>query len=288
MCNNSAKELVMKKFFACISIALMIEISLAGAAKPGDKFLDGVRKHCGNACVAIDRFNEYPNKNGAILNLIGTLMHIPYVSTLDSKDVRSVRLAGVLAAMPTTLKTIVKFLEKPQNKRFYNVLLWDVPKFVSYALSDLYDGINVINPEHMIVERQQKGADLSTLKKDQALYLSFEILLRFLAVIVACKADNAQGRSNADLTMIANLISEIADITELWRLLTRYRTYKTTPGLDISFNVEVRHIGSLGNVDGEIDFFAVPLEESNVENIASDRAVDAPLKEVVEPAKAVA
>lgn len=231
------------------------EAGIWGRAKTG----------CDTVCNAIDDFNANSGKNRELLGILGALLHIPYIVTMDSEDARMVRLAGILAMLPTDLKVGLKLIEQSHG-RFYKILLWDTPKFVTYLAAALYDGINVLNPEHMILERRQKGADLKVIKKDQAMILAFEVLLRILAFVAAYKAESAKPGVAADLDMFASLISECADLTELWRLLIRYRTYTTMPGLDVALHVEVKHIGSLSNFfDGEEDFFSTtkPIESTD-------------------------
>lgn len=171
----------------------------------------------------------------------GTLMHIPYVLTLDSKNPQAVRLAGLLAALPTDCKLAFKFFEQCDD-RFFKIMLWDVPKFAAYSGAATYDVLNVLNPEHMIEERKSKGDTLHKLKIDQAVALSVEFVLRVLACVASYKAaDHAKDRGGADLNFVAALTSEIADCAELSRLIGRYNSYATVPGCDIRFNFEVNH-----------------------------------------------
>lgn len=178
-----------------------------------------------------------------IVRTLGTLLHIPYIYTLDSTDPVSVRIAGMLAAIPTDIKVGYKFFQK-SNKRFFQVLLWDVPKFGAYSSAAIYDAINIINPNHMIQERQSKGiATLRKMKIDQSINIGIEIFLRIIACIAQYRAiDIEPSTGGKDLSFIATLTTELADAVELMRLLNRYNTYSTMPGCDISWNFEIKHI----------------------------------------------
>jgi hypothetical protein len=218
-------------------------------------FLDRVETGYNDVRAAVDNFNSSHGKSLELLNILGALLHIPYIVTLDSNDARAVCLAGALATLPTSLKVCLKFVHKPQDERFYKIFFYDGLKFGSYLSAAAYDGVNFLNAEHMILERQQKGADLKLIKKDQAILLAFEILLRFFAYVAAYKAESADVAAGADLAMIASLISEAANLTELWRLLGRYQTYITTPGIDVVFHVDVKHAGSLNDLSSCEDVF---------------------------------
>lgn len=177
-----------------------------------------------------------------IAKACGTLMHVPYVITLDSKNPQAVRLAGILAALPTDCKLAFKFVEQTDD-RFFKIMLWDVPKFVAYSGASAYDVLNVLNPEHMIVERKNKGEVLRKLKIDQAMSLSIEFVLRVLACVAAYKAaDHRDNHGGADLNFVAALISEVADCAELSRLIKRYNSYDKVPWCDIGFNFEIDHV----------------------------------------------
>lgn len=222
---------------------------------------DRVKRVCNTVRGVVDNFNGNPGKNLELLNILGALLHIPYIMTLDSADERTVRWAGILAMLPTDFKICLKAAHKPHDERFYKILLYDVPKFGCYASAATYDVINVLNAEHMILERQQKGADLKLIKKDQAMLLTFEVLLRFLAYVAAYKAESANGAPGSDLGMIASLISEAANLTELWRLIGRYQTYATMPWLDMVFYIieVIKDIESLNTQIGcDDDFFLSP------------------------------
>lgn len=192
-----------------------------------------------------------------LLAMVGPLLHVPYILTLDSDDSKKVRLAGLLAMLPTGAKVIYKSFEKC-NGRFLTIVLPGVPKYLGYSVANLYDWINVTSPRHMILERQQKGDYLKRIKVEQGAYLAFEVLLRIISFFASYKADNAEypaGRS--DLKTVGALASEFADWIELWRLLGRYKTYSTTPGLDISCNVDIKHAdgGFSALLETGIDYF---------------------------------
>lgn len=232
----------------------------------------------------VDNFNGNPGKNLELLNILGALLHIPYIVTLDSPDARAVRWAGILAMLPTDFKIFLKAVHKPHDERFYKILLYDVPKFCCYASTATYDVVNVLNAERMILERQQKGAHLKSIKKDQAMLLTFEVLLRLLGYVAACKAESAGGALGSDLSMVASLTSEAANLTELWRLIGRYQTYVTTPWFDVVFHLEViKHAESLNNQFGcDDDFFSSPHsavmiadEKENLDIVSSDDAITA-------------
>ncbi len=186
-------------------------------------------------------------KHIQVVKACGTLMHIPYILTLDSKNSQAVRLAGLLAMLPTDCKLGFKFFEQCDD-RFFKIMLWDVPKFVAYSGAATYDVLNVLNPEHMVAQRQGKGEDLRKLKLDQAAALTIEFILRILACVASFKAaDHVSSRGGADLNMLAALISEIADCAEIARLMSRYNSYSKIPGCDIEFNFEINHDGNVNS-----------------------------------------
>lgn len=221
----------------------------------------------------MDHMKGSISDNLDVVRAIGTLLHLPYILTLDSQDPRAVQLAGFIAALPTSCKVGLKFFEK-RHDRFFKLMLWDVPKFAAYSAATAYDVINVLNPEHMVGERERKGEVLGKLKFDQAANLAVEFLLRIISCVARYKAEDlASIRGERDLRLVAKLTSELADIVELWRLLSRYNTYSTVPGLDVALHFEVRHAGALEEENAASFFTADVLANQDLLNeIATQEA----------------
>lgn len=188
-------------------------------------------------------FVQNLTKYRSFIATISPLLHIPYVMTLDSQDARVVRAAGV-AAMASVVGTLCsQFFSKCSADEIKGkVFVWDAPKFLGYTVACTYDWLNVLSSEHMVLERLQKADQISDIKIKQAVNLAFEFLLRLVACIARYKADN-NAQAQADLNTVGFLVEELADLVELYRLLARYKTYSTTPGLDVSLNIEIKHAG---------------------------------------------
>lgn len=210
-----------------------------------------------------------------ILQALGTLLHIPYIYTLDSTDPVSIRIAGILAAIPTDIKVGCKIFEKT-NKRFFQVFLWDVPKFGAYSSAAIYDAINVINPNHMVQERQSKGmAALRKMKIDHSINIGIEMFLRIIACIAQYRASDMTIKTGGkDLSFVATLTTELADAVELIRLLSRYNTYSTMPGCDISWNFEIKHIETAENQDdNDVNEYFSATNTHNSQQITANTAL---------------
>lgn len=200
----------------------------------------------------LDFLTDKIEANTELLKVFGAAMHVPYVLTIDSTDPRLIQIAGVLAALPTGSKVTHKIFEK-QNDRFFKIVLWDLPKFLLYFSAFAYDIVNVLNPGHMVLERQDKGAELKRLKYEQGVALAMELLLRVFACVIHYKAEVVKVGSSfgRDLDRIAQVSSGCADLVELLRLLSRFRTYSAVPGLDVDFHFEVKHLGAGGRENQE-------------------------------------
>lgn len=221
------------KFFALMSVFLITQNSMQA--------VDTVRTAARDTLAS--------TSTPYIMRAMGTLLHIPYIYTLDSTDPSSVRLSGILAAIPTDIKITCKLIEK-NNKRNFQIFFWDFPKIGTYSAAAIYDAINVLNPNHMIQERQSKGsAALRKMKIEQAVNIGIEFFLRIIACIAQYRASDIEKAAGGhDLALIATLTTELADGVELMRLLSRYNTYSTMPGCDISWNFEIKHIDTLDDV----------------------------------------
>lgn len=248
------KSMFVGRVFSIVLVTLGWGFSSAGLKAPTP------------APSTMERVKGSISDNLDVVRAIGTLLHLPYILTLDSQDPRAVQLAGLIAALPTSCKVGLKFFEK-RHDRFFKLMLWDVPKFAAYSAATAYDVINVLNPDHMVLERERKGELLGKLKFDQAANLAVEFLLRVISCVARYKAEDlASVRGERDLRLVAKLTTELADIVELWRLLSRYNTYSTVPGLDVSLHFEVRHAGGLEEENAATFFTADVLANQDLLN----------------------
>ena len=207
-----------------------------------------------------------------LVQLISSCLQLPYILTLESKNSDLVRFANIMAMLDTNAKVAMKFLDKPHNQRFGKLLMWNVPLFAGYAASAWYDLVNTFNTELMIAERQEGNVDLNALKKELFTLIAVEISLRVLVLVMDAKRQDGL----VWLKTLIPVVSESANIIELYRLLSRYKTNKVMPGLNIAFHIEVEHAKALSNlVDEDDDRDHLCLQDGRSEFICEDESAAA-------------
>jgi hypothetical protein len=196
--------------------------------------------------VVAKPFNIAKN-NSEVLNLIGALMHAPYILTADSTDPKTIKACASLAVATTSLKlaSIVSG-HGPTVK----ILMWDVPKMFCYLLSAGYDTLRIMDAPKVAYKNQVDTKRLWGFKASQLMQLAIEIVLRIMAV--SSKQEGA-----------AWLPSELADIVSIWRLLGRYVTYiPEVDTLEFSFTIRKNAGSSLpGTLDEDDEQEIEKLEE---------------------------
>ena len=79
------------------------------------------------------------SNRGAILQLIETLLHIPYVATVDSTNVTAIKVSAALAFVGNDFRLMQQLLTTRQDASALRVLLTAAPKVLGYVLAAWYD-----------------------------------------------------------------------------------------------------------------------------------------------------
>ncbi len=215
------------------------------------------------------RFKTFAkNNHSELTNLLLTLMHAPYILTVDSTDQKVIRLTSMLAGAATAAK-IGTILAIPQHVPPAKILVWDLPKVTGYALAATYDVIRFLDAATVVLKNQTEGPKLRMFKINQGMQLTIELMLRVMALLSTQK-NIFDGNSKA----VSLCATELADIVSIWRLLSRYMTYFVyLHELEFKFSInqksDVPHDAVEQAIEAhaqEIETAVVALDEPNKKN----------------------
>lgn len=152
------------------------------------------------------------NKN--VLQLAGCLTHIPGILTIDSEKSIAVEASAMLAMMVTNTK-ILNELFKSQTGCLAKQCVYNIPKTIAYILASYYDYLRLTGTPKTVPAHSSEARHLRLFKITQFFQLGVEIAFRVFAYMDTL--DATPGRRH-----LSGLLSESADIVELWRLLSRF------------------------------------------------------------------
>jgi hypothetical protein len=157
------------------------------------------------------------SSRGAILQLIETLLHIPYIATIDSTDPTAIKISAALAFAGNTFRLIQQLLTSRQDVTVLRTLLTAAPKVLGYLLAAWYDMARMQQAECIAKDNKNDAKLLRQFNINQEALLLFEILLRVL-VVVAAYTDSVRD------SWVQWGVGQVADWVGLWRLISRYFT----------------------------------------------------------------
>lgn len=150
-----------------------------------------------------------------LIELVGSLMHIPGVLTTDCKSNLAVKGAALLALTTTNTKILAELLERSHGC-LAKQCMYNVPKVLLYALASYYDYIRLTGKPRVLPDDLPMRKHLWASKMTQLFQLGVELLLRVFACV-----DKYDQSAQASPRRVVYL-SELADWVELWRLLGRF------------------------------------------------------------------
>jgi hypothetical protein len=153
----------------------------------------------------------------ALLQLIETLLHIPYIATIDSTDPVAIKASAALAFVGNDFRLVKQLLTTRQDVTVLRMLLTAAPKVLGYLLAAWYDMARMQQAECIAKDNKNDAKLLTQFRVNQEVLLAIEIILRLL--VVAASYDD----SACDSWMQWG-VGQVADWVGLWRLLSRYFT----------------------------------------------------------------
>jgi len=154
---------------------------------------------------------------GALIQLIETLLHIPYIATIDSTDATAIRLSATLSFIGNDFRLIQQLLTSRQDVIALRMLLTAAPKVLGYLLAAWYDMARMQQAECIAKDNKNDAKLLRQFNINQEVLLLFEIILRIL-VVVAAYTDSIRD------SWVQWGVGQVADWVGLWRLISRYFT----------------------------------------------------------------
>jgi len=159
----------------------------------------------------------FMQKHQQFLHILRCLLHIPYIATIESQDVYTIRSSAVLATLSTQSRLIYELMRTRNDTSLIKELLWPIPKTCGYAGGALYEYGRIIKALEVAQRNKVIDKKLHSLKIQQIIKVVLEISLRALVYKMSFE--------NKDQTPTEMLLAELADVIELWRLLSRYTTF---------------------------------------------------------------
>lgn len=167
-----------------------------------------------------------------LVHIIRSLSHLPYIAMVDSPDASKISTTAMVAASSSTLK-ILHELFKDRGAGYRLIYgIYNQPKLWGYFCAVLYDVLRYLGSQEVAVKNQSINSKMRGFKINQTIQLIIEVCLRSFAY--------ARSYQEQDRTLLTQCITEIADWVEIWRLLSRYSTYRNLSSLEANFNISVK------------------------------------------------
>jgi len=164
-------------------------------------------------------------EHAQLINILRALLHIPYIVTLDSHDTKTIASCALLASLATDSRLLYELLHEQKNTSLLKNILWNLPKACGYAAGGLYEYGRFIKAAEVAEKNKVFSKQIRNLKILQSAQLALELILRGLAYKISLSTDPRLDGVNLSNQKTAKSIAEIADIVELFRLLSRYNTF---------------------------------------------------------------
>jgi len=152
-----------------------------------------------------------------LINIVRSLLHVPYIVTIDSQDPQKIRACALLSACATDSQLLYELLRTRNNTNLLADIVWHLPKAAGYAAGAVYEYGRFVKALEVAEKNKVFNKQLRNLKIQQTIQLVLELCLRGLVYNVS--------RNHPNQKETLKSIAEIADIIEVWRLLGRYNTF---------------------------------------------------------------
>ncbi|QQR48739.1 hypothetical protein IPF37_04220 [bacterium] len=166
-----------------------------------------------------------------LFGLLRTVAHIPYIVCMDHEDTNIIGLTTGIANLATDAKIGCELLTTRETNLLKDLVYPNrIPKVSAYTLAVLYDVIRIVDAENVAFKNKYGNAKkkLRMFKIAQALQVAIEGTLRVLSYV-----SSVQTPSNQNM---AFWLLELADFIEIWRLLSRYKTFFDISGVQANIN----------------------------------------------------
>jgi hypothetical protein len=201
----------------------------------------------------LSRPADFITNNVAFFAMFRPLLRVPEILTMDSDNATVVMTGSALSTLATDAKIA---FELQEEHMLIQSILWHQPKVLGYLISAIYDVIRMLKSEEVAFKnRTQPEPDkMRNIKTNQLIKIGIETCLRVLTFVISLHAD-----TNSSDTSLAVYTAEIADMVELWNLLSRI-SQDDLPfsKIDAHFNVTLNESASTALADDEepIDLLA--------------------------------
>ncbi len=173
-------------------------------------------------CYSTDKVSD----NIELVRAISCLLYLPDIVFVDSNKPFVVRSSAVSALVAENIK-LLHYLFSKKETRPINELLWHMPKAALYSLSELYDILRFVDAENVARINNENASvpvgKVNLLKVNQGVQLAIEVILRSLICINSYQ--QASVVLEADKNKLSFWLAELADVVELWRLMSRYSAH---------------------------------------------------------------
>lgn len=164
---------------------------------------------------------SFVKKHEQLINMLRSLLHIPYIVTLDSQNSKTIASSALVSALATDSRLLYELLHEQKNTSLLKNILWNLPKACGYGASAVYEYGRFMKSTEIAEKNKVFEKQLRSIKIQQTIQLILELCLRGFVYKVSLNSSDDGKTQKSMLRPIA----EIADIVELWRLLSRYNTF---------------------------------------------------------------
>lgn len=174
---------------------------------------------------------KFVTEYAVLFGLLRTIAHIPYIVCMDHEDADVISLTTGIANLATDTKIVCELLTTRETNLLKDLVYPNrIPKVSAYTLAVLYDVIRIVDAENVAFKNKYGNAKkkLRMFKIAQALQVAIEGTLRVLSFVSSTHTPSDQN--------MAFWLLELADFIEIWRLLSRYKTFFDISGVQANIN----------------------------------------------------
>ena len=160
-------------------------------------------------------------KNEQIAHIARDILELPYILTVDSTSPAAIRAAAAANSLAVTSKNTYELFFNNSDHCLARRMIQDVTKVGVYTVASIYDVIRFLEASNIALQnlKEKNSGSLQGFKFNQLALWGIEVLLRFA---LHMSGDNNAKSKNS---MSWQMLSGLADVVEMWRLLNRFNSY---------------------------------------------------------------
>lgn len=261
-----------KIFFCLLSFTFFTSFHSYGTF---NEFVDKVK-------TQINKPEQFIN-NHPELSLIRCVTHLPGIFLVDSDNPTHIQTCAILSLLATDMKLLHELIYNRGSLLQHLVI--DIPiKVGGYSAATCYDIMRYKDAENIALKNQTSNdSKMKSFKLNQSICLIIEVALRLLNY-ASFKNETPDNLSSTSFLgkRLSWYISGLADVVEIYRLLSRYGTFLSIPKIETNFNVGIKKDSSPKAYSESDNNFSVDV------NIKATSPIETEEKDTAEAVEAIA